>query len=535
MANTKHYSYDIIPLVGLTDPFSICVAINNNLSADRTPFRIKSRTHYSRMLRENRASIGMVIAMLRTAADKHEAEHVTGQLLYDTGEYLWRIQRDLSVRRVERTEPAVLRIDGSWHGAVDSERWVHVEVVENYMHTEHPDTLYESYSRSQLLHNLHVSLHDANLIAYYPTLKHYREGREVRTRLGAYLTKYADSFGLDQTTIKTLVDRYNAVLRGRTGWRVEFIEHDDEQGWVDVYDSSKVSSCMQGETAVRVYAHEHSELRLAYVKDSNDDVIARCIVRDDPNGDRTGWLRVYPEPSNAAEGRFLLDYLTANGYANRTHLNGALLQCIPSRYSNAYVCPYLDYGSGGDQTVSFVYKHGKEFLECGGGDISAANTNGYTEEQGQECDCCGERFSEDDMTYVESTEQTVCENCLGSNFTYAYGRSSYQEYFPEDDCIRCLSDREWYVRDHADRHDVYQCEYTDEWYHIDDMVSTSRGYVHVDEVQALDHEDSDGNHYAVCVDAHQLSDGTWCHDDDAYRLQEELDAETNVSASGDAN
>lgn len=368
---------------------------------------------------------------------------------------------------------------------------------------------------TMVLHMLHVSTEDVTQVAYYPTLNHIRQDRPIRTRIGRYLTAYQQAFGLDEGQIKTISEKYMAKIRAREGWTVGFIEGNDEKGWVKAYNTEYVDSCMKGETAVRVYAHEHSVLRLAYVHDGAG-IVARCIVRDDEN---KGWLRVYPDPNGYPQGRFLLDYLTTNGYEKRIDLNGVLIQAIP--HGNGYVCPYLDSGEHGDQYVDTRYAHGKTFLLCGEGNMGASSTNGYIEDTDTcECSCCGDACSEDDLTYVESRGDSICESCL-EDYRYAIGRRSHShDWVALDDCM--YINGEWYQTEYLEYHDIYQCEYDGEFYHIDDLAMTERGWVNTNDAKHLDHPDSDGNEYAHPNDWAELSDGTICHDDDAERLAAEL-------------
>jgi hypothetical protein len=382
------------------------------------------------------------------------------------------------------------------------------------------DVDFASYQKSHTafhecnrLHRLHISKEDVNQIAYYPTLKHMREGREVRTRLGRYLTKYQNAFGLTDSQVKSMAEKHTSNMRSRNGWSVEFIEGNNAQGWVDIYDSDDVQSCMRGESAVRVYAHEKSVLRLAYVTSGDDKVIARCIVRDD---DKKGWIRVYPDPNGCAEGRFLMDYLKSNDYPNRTNLNDVLLRHIDT--SSGIVCPYIDSGENGDQSVSVESRDGKMYLVVGGGEFSATETDGYVNSHQCTCDNCGDSVDEDDLTYIEHDERSVCDHCRGHNYTYAYGRR-YEDYFPEDECIEVNG--AWYWVDTIHHHDIYECEYDGEYYHIDDLVHTPNGMYHVDRVTRVDHfTDCE---YVYEDKAHTLSDGTTCHEDDADHYQMEID------------
>jgi hypothetical protein len=311
-----------------------------------------------------------------------------------------------------------------------------------------------------------------------------------------------------------MTEKYISEMTARGVWAVEFAEHNEPQKWVEIYDMQGVDSCMKSESAVRVYANEISELRLAYIK-LDGKLVARCIVRDDPEGEATGWLRVYPDPNGYAEGRFMLDWLNANGYPNRTNLDGCMLTAIAA--NNGFVCPYLDSGNGGDQTVDIHYRDGKKYLLAGGGNLSATNTNGYTEEV---CSCCncGNTYDEDDLTFIDG-EGDMCDDCRNEDYVYAYGYR-YQEWAHVDQCTDVNGT--WYVSDHLGNHDIHYCEYAEEYMHRDDMVDTYEGMISANYAKALDHEHN-GNDYAYEGDVVELSDGTTCHKDDEEALQATID------------
>ena len=374
------------------------------------------------------------------------------------------------------------------------------------------------------LHMLHVSQRDAKQIAYYPTVKHMREGREIRTTLGSYLSTYATLYDISQAQIKQIVDRYNAELMRTANWEVAFADHNDPDLWEQIYKDGP-SSCMAGESAVRVYAHEHSVLRLAYLvapatdEYGDDEILARCIVREDEKG----YIRVYPVPNSSVEGRFLLTYLEANGYGRQVNLDGALLTYSEDKYSSGLICPYLDRGDGGCQTVSITYQHGRQYLLCGGGDIDADTTNGLIN-NGTICDCCGCTYDDqNEGAYVDSTDQNVCDSCIESDYTMAYDRYGYVQLFLRDDCIFCESDSQYYVEDSAGNpvNGVHQCEVSNDWYHNDDLSLTSRGWVCERLCVVLDYDDDDGNSRAYEDDVITLHDGQVCHVDDAVKHNDE--------------
>lgn len=406
--------------------------------------------------------------------------------------------------------------DGTWE-ALDVMKKLHPYI--NNQGASHEDYAKSQVSFSTLnrLHNIHLSTDDINQIAYYPTLKHMREGREVRTRLGRYLTKYQHALSLTESDIKNMAEKHSANMRARGGWSVDFVAHDDERGWLDVYASPDVTSCMQNEEAVRIYAHEKSVLRLAHVK-AGEKIIARCIVRDD--GDAKGWLRVYPDPNGYAEGRYLLDYLKTNGYDKQTNLDGALLQYIQTN-NGSIVCPYIDYGNNGDQSVSVVYREGKEYLEVGGGDLSATETSGYVNDNTRSCDACGDDVDEENITHIDHDGYDVCDCCRDNNYTWAFGRR-YEDYFPEDECIEVNGNMYWV--DTIENHNISKCDHDGEYYENDYLVPTYDGTYHQDYVVSIDRA-NDGNDFVYMDYVHTLSDGTTCHVNDADSYQMEIDAE----------
>ena len=131
------------------------------------------------------------------------------------------------------------------------------------------------FDRYNFIYSLHFSMSEPSLVAYYPTLEHMRKRKEIRLKFGKFLTNIKNEIGLEnESMIKNYVDAYNSILQARNGWKMNFINSNDREGWLDVYrDDSRVSSCMSECDSVKLYAHEHSVLKLAYLSD-DDGVIA---------------------------------------------------------------------------------------------------------------------------------------------------------------------------------------------------------------------------------------------------------------------
>lgn len=389
------------------------------------------------------------------------------------------------------------------------------------------------------LHRLHQSISEPLMVAYYPTLKHYREGREVRTKLGRYLTTFKNLLELSESDIRDIVNRWNGFVLGNDSWQLNFVESHDKAGWLRVYRSEHVRSCMQGQDAVSVYAHDRSTVRLAYLMDEDGNIIARSIVRESPAEDK-GWLRIYPAPDQSSEGKTLQVRLEAEGYTKRINLDGCLLDAVPHPdHSDIYKCPYIDSGEGGSSRGQTVEIDGQKYIQIGtedghGIDCYLQQTNGWTDDIPDDyeyyCDDCGDGIPEDETTCIGIYRDHIVCPCCSDSYREAIGRRGERYWVHSDDCSYIDSQNDYYVDEYLSDNDIFECEYSNEYHHLDDLVHTSYGYIHHDYATLLDHEDEDGNNYAHQDDTHTLSDGTTCHKDDAERLQaeiDELDQETN--------
>lgn len=50
------------------------------------------------------------------------------------------------------------------------------------------------------------------------------------------------------------------------------------------------------------------------------------------------------------------------------------------------------------------------------------------------CDCCDDLCRNDDVTWVESTDEYVCDHCLRINYTYV---ESEDDYFLNEEVKEC--------------------------------------------------------------------------------------------------
>jgi hypothetical protein len=435
-------------------------------------------------------------------------------------EYLRRIDQLDKVR--DKLEPRLKQIDKEFNGG----EWVYMA----WNSIGITDEQSQNISYLFWLHRVHVSLMNPLQIAHYPTLKHLRDGREVVTKLGKYLTTFKDFIGITDAEIKDAVEKYNAIVASRTGWEVKYIESTDADGFVRIYRDCLAGSCMKGTDAVRVYAHEKSVIRLAYIQSLAGEILARCIVREDLKQ----YVRIYPDANGSTEGKYLQQYLKANGYTHG-NLDGCLLQMIEHEdEDDIFVAPYIDAGvdgngsSGSAQSGELVDIDNRTYIEINThGELSLTMTNGYTDdvedEDMSECDDCGDMEHNDDMSYTTHGDY-VCRHCCENNYSYAWINNNTQDYVHNDHVI-WANDDAFHEDCDLSAHDIYACEETGDYYHIDDLAMTLRGFICFNLAKDIDHEDADGNTYAHTDDVHELSDGTKCHTDDAKDLQAEIDRE----------
>ena len=324
---------------------------------------------------------------------------------------------------------------------------------------------------------------------------------------GRYLSRFfADK--LSEGDIKLWAERYAALF---VPAEVHFVGGSDKHEWQHIYNVGP-QSCMKGDSAVQIYAHDKSVLRLAYIKDG-DKVVSRCIVRDD----EMEYIRVYPS-CDGPEHTALREALEARGYTHGT-LRGVLLDAVSYEGdSDKYVCPYLDSGNGSSSytCLASVYRDGKEYLQVCNDGMDGQTQNGYvTDVPSMTCDDCDEGMDEDDAVWIERHDRHVCQDCADNNYEMAIGRRGHESYYRTEDCVRCQTNDEWYAEDYATENGVYQCEVNGDWYKEEDMVTTSRGMVFTDEAVELAVEDSDGNSWAVEADTVTTHDGRVIHKDDA--------------------
>lgn len=369
------------------------------------------------------------------------------------------------------------------------------------------------------IYQVHYSIDEPSMVAYYPSLDHMRRGREVRLRFGKFLSNIKDEIGLtDESMLKKYVDSYNAMMQARQGWRMNFIESNDREGWLETYrDERHVRSCMSDCDSVKLYAHDHSILRLAYLTNDDDEILARTIVREDLKQ----YIRIYPPSDSSASAKWLKSLLIDQGYS-WGNLNGCLIKTYDSKddYDNfVYLAPYVDRGNDeGTQNAKIEKIDGKLYFRIDRhGDHCLSYTNGFDREVSDDddsvyCEWCDDYHHPDDTRYHDNLGYNVCDSCSGEYGVWVYSHGDQILMHQDDsDFVYCESDSEYYDRDSLDYYDVIECSISGEYYLIDDVIRIGIDlFIHKSKAIALlfDHiEGGESFFYISIYDAYILPNG----------------------------
>lgn len=308
----------------------------------------------------------------------------------------------------------------------------------------------------------HISVVDGTQIAHYESVDKLNREVETRIRYGRYLTnvmKISDP----QTHVESLQAQLGQLP-------VSFVENDDADGWLEVYSSGSISSCMKGVDAVKCYAAAafglpDNGLRLAYLG-AKSNAKARCIVNE-----RTKeYVRNYGDSA-------LVSALENLGYEeNQTCLDGAHLATW--RVDGTYwAAPYVDDHYHREADLEYIDGNPCLRLSCGGS-WELDNTCGYVGDEPECCRECGNGFHNDDLYTVyyvsfrgelEARDERVCDGCLSENYIRAlYEGDRY--WVANDDVIEI--DGEYYANSasNLEYYDFVYSHHAEEYLHESDVV-----------------------------------------------------------------
>lgn len=305
-----------------------------------------------------------------------------------------------------------------------------------------------------------ISIRELNVIVtpLEPPLIQITKGKKIiNQKLGKFFranTVYTDE------TIKELVENYKEINSDLSSYKVKYTTD-----YVNAYKTplyaidSTCVSCMTGEDAVRVYDYDERLKLLTIYK--NSQLIGRTLVRND----HKEYVRLYLDHNNI-KSHIANAIVEREGY-KKGNLHGIKLDYIKDR--DRTICPYLD----GCQDLEISAD--ETYLIIGTGeDLKADQTNGYVDDNHiVECECCGNRFDEEDIYYADN--QNLCVDCLNENYIYI---EEYGEYVHNDYVVYIESNETYY---HQDSSDIVYVESEGAHFLVEDTMELNDGTIELAE------------------------------------------------------
>lgn len=304
-------------------------------------------------------------------------------------------------------------------------------------------------------HFPHMSIDDPSMIAYTPSAEYGKRDRQVRMKVGKYLTQF---YG-ERLSAGVIRDIVNACKKLEIKWAVTA----DEIAYVYTHGPS---SCMSGDNwgSVHPTMVYEGEFRLAYLERS-DVILARGLVHD-PS---MSWVRVYGEEADTLAGA-----LNAAGFTKESGWpDGAKLKRVMDRHHNVMM-PYIDGSSRGIRET----RNGGFAITDRDYVFWADSTTGIYSPGGiDECEHCGDHYyAENEGGYSDYHNINICASCCENVFTWAvYDRHGNQTYVNNDDVVS-VNDT-WYANDQRvlGAHNIVECAFSSDYFTKDNMVELCNG------------------------------------------------------------
>lgn len=271
-------------------------------------------------------------------------------------------------------------------------------------------------------------------------------------------------------------------------------------------------------------------------------ILGRCVIHTK----KKVYVRSYGRDEH--EGRSQDDnaleaWLNDQGYENHDYWPEGV-KFAKIEFKRGYLMPYLDGASYDDRRVRISETC---IIRDGDGGYVCDNTDGtMTHDERCTCDECGDAVDSDDTTYVDATDQHVCQHCLEYRFTYVRGTresnqgrvSSY--YVSNRDAVSVGGqgyDSENLPSSIVTLHDGEYCEDDDavwvesenEYYSIDDCSNRKNSDRLVVLLENGDYALRENSAYCECNDewydkddCREFLDGTYCLEDDVDSYLEGL-------------
>lgn len=312
-----------------------------------------------------------------------------------------------------------------------------------------------------MLHYLHWSVKDPEMVAYTPSLEYGIRDRQVRVRLGRYLSKH---FGhvLSEKKRLELVEKHNATALANCKFHIAMTP-----GRIETVYTRGPNSCMghprdrfaQNFHPTRIYGA--GDLGVAFMwrkeTDGTQRITARALVW--PHKMIHG--RVYGDESRLkamlADRGYTEDWMGFEG--------AAVLYELPP-YGDTPHAPYIDASLGvspsPDGEILLLTNESEAEWACKG-------QQGMAHRPGDPCSCCGENTLEEEQ-FITYEGEMICEDCYGEN----YFLCDYTEEIHHTDDALTTADGDM-ISQAAYEQAYFTCDDTDEIYPDDEGYTTFDG------------------------------------------------------------
>lgn len=341
----------------------------------------------------------------------------------------------------------------------------------------------------------HVSTAEPNLMAYFPTQKHWVNKVPQKIKAGRYLKKYFPDMGDDEIRQKaSLLTGGDHRLKVLTHWYDMFVAYRtlDENG---VVSSCMTKDCWRPVHPLMVYHESDVVLVVMY---EGDEPKARALV----NKNTKEFNIIYGQWER------MLPMLNAAGYTHGS-LDGAKinkLQRYPSGVSwddlkesieairtngmSNLLMPYIDGHRDhsrcrNNATSVNVHSDSVEINYNGGYEASDHEHATVGAENLERCEVCEEDYPYGDGHYLDYEDIVVCGHCYNNHtesvithYSPTRGATTEQvtEYYARDNCTYVDETGEWYMSsDVAEQAGWVWSDFHDCWMNRDDCVHMEDG------------------------------------------------------------
>ena len=258
---------------------------------------------------------------------------------------------------------------------------------------------------------LHVSTQDKHYVAFYPDHRHILRDKPLKIRPGKYLSRYFPNMSDDERRVLT------AYIGGETYLTFHSDFHDMLAAYRELHEAKIVESCMSDDDwddsnhPLQVY--HNSDVELAVLRSPTGKALSRALYNKH--------TRCFPMVYGNWEKMQVA--MEAAGFIHG-YLDGAKINYIEHPcHSGCLVMPYIDGKRPLNRSeycstyIDVDYSNETVTINHNGA-INCSETSGRVElRELAKCDCCGERFDEDDLISVDDYgDERVCDSCLGNHY-----------------------------------------------------------------------------------------------------------------------